>query len=72
MEMSLTQQIKDFVLTTAKMDKVGIASIDRFNESPEGLHPTDFLPGCKSVIVFCKRLYNPAGYTGACRCHRFS
>lgn len=56
MEKSLTQQIKDFVLTTAKMDKVGIAGIDRFNESPEGLHPTDFLPGCKSVIVFCKRL----------------
>ena len=52
----ITQQIKDFVLTEARMDKVGIASIDRFNESPEGMHPTDFLPGCKSVIAFCTRL----------------
>ena len=53
---SITQQIKNFVLTQARMDKVGIAGIDRFNESPEGMHPTDFLPGCKSVIVFCTRL----------------
>lgn len=53
---SITQQIKNFVLTEARMDKVGIASIDRFNESPEGFHPTDFLPGCKSVIAFCTRL----------------
>ena len=56
MSISLEQKIKDFVLNDVGMDKVGIASIDRFNESPEGLHPTDFLPGCKSVIVFCTRL----------------
>ena len=36
----IAQKIKDFALTEARMDKVGIASIDRFNESPEGLHPT--------------------------------
>ena len=56
MSLSFEQKIKDFVLNDVGMDKVGIASIDRFNESPEGLHPTDFLPGCKSVIVFCTRL----------------
>ena len=53
---SIEQQIKNFALTEARMDKVGIASIDRFNEAPEGCHPCDFLPGCKSVIVFCTRL----------------
>lgn len=53
---TVTQQIKTFVLTEARMSKVGIAGIDRFNSSPEGVHPTDFLPGCKSVIVFCTRL----------------
>ncbi len=53
---TVTQQIKNFVLTEARMDKVGIAGIDRFNESPEGFHPTDFLPGCKFVIAFCTRL----------------
>ena len=55
-ELSVTQQIKNYVLNECHMDKVGIACIDRFNESPEGQHPTDFLPGCKSVIVFCTRL----------------
>ena len=30
----------------------GIAGIDRFSDAPEGFHPTDIYPGCKSVIVF--------------------
>ena len=55
MNSKLSQEIKAFALSCG-VDKVGIASIDRFNESPEGLHPTDFLPGCKSVIAFCVRL----------------
>ena len=33
------------------MDMCGIASIDRFAESPKGRHPTETLPGCKSVIT---------------------
>ncbi|HIS40721.1 MAG TPA: epoxyqueuosine reductase [Candidatus Aphodovivens avistercoris] len=61
---TVTQQIKNFALTEARMDKVGIASIDRFNEAPEGMHPTDFLPGCKSVIAFCTRL--PDGAVESC------
>jgi len=36
-------------------DICGIASIDRFNESPEGFNPIDTLPSCKSVIVFGKK-----------------
>lgn len=36
-------------------DLCGIASIDRFEDAPEGFHPLDVLPGCKSVIVFAKR-----------------
>jgi len=53
---TIEQQIKNYALTEAKMDKVGIASVQRFNESPAGNHPTDFLPGCQSVVVFCTRL----------------
>lgn len=52
----IAQQIKTYALEKCGVDKVGIASIDRFNSSPEGFHPTDFLPGCKSVIVFAIRL----------------
>jgi epoxyqueuosine reductase QueG len=36
-------------------DFCGIASIDRFNESPEGYNPVDTLKSCKSVIVFGKK-----------------
>ncbi len=36
-------------------DLCGIASIDRFDAAPEGFHPSDVLPDCKSVIVFMKR-----------------
>jgi len=51
-----TEEIKKYALCQAGMDKVGIAGVDRFNESPEGFHPEDILPGCKSVIVFCIRV----------------
>jgi len=36
-------------------DLCGIASVDRFDEAPEGFHPCDVLPSCKSVIVFAKK-----------------
>lgn len=36
-------------------DLCGIASVDRFGDAPEGFHPIDVLPSCKSVIVFAKR-----------------
>jgi len=35
-------------------DLCGIASIDRFDEAPEGFHPRNVLPQCKSVIVIAK------------------
>ena len=33
-------------------DLVGIASVDRFSNAPEGFHPLDVLTTCKSVISF--------------------
>ena len=51
--------IKELVKMTAKshgMDLCGVAGIDRFAGSPAGRHPTDVLPGCKSVIVIAVRL----------------
>lgn len=44
------------IATKYGMDMCGVASIDRFDESPNGRHPTDILPGCKSVIVVGVRL----------------
>ena len=36
-------------------DLCGIASLDRFADAPEGYHPTDVFPLCKSVISFACR-----------------
>ena len=49
-----TDKIKQ-VLFDMGADLCGVASLDRFNGAPEGFHPFDVLPSCKSVIVFAKR-----------------
>lgn len=36
-------------------DLCGIASLDRFTDAPEGYHPRDVFPACKSVISFACR-----------------
>lgn len=36
-------------------DLCGIATVDRFSESPEGFGPTDIYPEAKSVVVVAKR-----------------
>ena len=36
-------------------DLCGIASIDRFSDAPNGYHPLDIFPTCKSVISFACR-----------------
>lgn len=38
------------------MDLCGVSGVDRFATSPEGKHPCDVLPGCRSVIVIGVRL----------------
>jgi epoxyqueuosine reductase QueG len=53
--MDISRIIKETALSNG-MDMCGIASIDRFEESLPGRHPTDILPGCKSVIVVGVRL----------------
>jgi hypothetical protein len=48
-----TDRIKK-VLFDMGADLCGVASIDRFDGAPEGFHPLDVLPSCKSVVVFAK------------------
>jgi len=55
MTMSLEQSIKNYALQIG-MDLCGIAPISRFEGAPQGSHPTDYLPGCKSVISVGLRL----------------
>jgi len=44
-------EIKKIVLRLGA-DLCGIASIDRFADAPEGYHPLDVFPQCRSVISF--------------------
>ncbi len=53
--MDIKSKIKEAAFKNG-MDMCGVASIDRFAGSPPGRHPTDTLPGCKSVIVVGVRL----------------
>ncbi len=53
--MDMKNRIKDVALNHG-MDMCGFAGVDRFDESPSGRHPTDILPGCRTVIVIGARL----------------
>jgi epoxyqueuosine reductase len=53
--MTIEQSIKDHAHRIG-MDLCGIAPVSRFDGAPQGTHPTDFLPGCKSVISIAVRL----------------
>lgn len=53
--MNIKQDIRNLA-TAVGMDLCGFASIDRFTHAPQGKHPCDILPGCKSVVVVGVRL----------------
>lgn len=40
------------IMTSLGADLCGIAGIDRFADAPEGYHPRDVWPDCRSVISF--------------------
>lgn len=49
-----SEEVKRTVLSLGA-DLCGIAGIDRFDDAPEGYHPLDVMPKCKSVISFACR-----------------
>ena len=54
--MSFTDKIKNYILFDCKMDAVGIAPASAFDAEEPNHRPDYILPGCKSVIVFAKRI----------------
>lgn len=46
-----SKKVKEIMISLGA-DLCGIASIDRFSDAPEGYHPLDVFPSCKSVISF--------------------
>ncbi|PKP03626.1 MAG: epoxyqueuosine reductase [Bacteroidetes bacterium HGW-Bacteroidetes-6] len=57
--------IKQIVIKNGA-DLFGIAPIDRFDDAPEGFHPTDIYQKTKSVIVFAKRIPSETLYAESC------
>lgn len=49
--MNTSSEIKNLSLSLGA-DKCGIASVERFKNSPDGFHPLDIYPKCKSVVAF--------------------
>ncbi len=54
--MLTSERIKRFALEKVKVDKVGIANIERFEHAPPDMHPKNIMPRAKSVIVLLKRV----------------
>jgi hypothetical protein len=52
----ITNEVKDFAIQKGA-HLVGVASVDRFEGAPKGHHPTDLLPGAKSVISIAMRFF---------------
>jgi len=52
--MITAEEVKSIVRSLSA-DLCGIASLDRFENAPEGFHPCDVFPACKSVVSFACR-----------------
>lgn len=49
-----SKEVKERIIALGA-DLCGIANVERFTAAPEGFHPLDVLPTCKSVIVIGHR-----------------
>lgn len=54
--MLTSEAIKKYATETLKVDKVGIANIERFKDAPPDMSPLNIMPQAKSVIVFIQRI----------------
>jgi len=54
--MLTSKTLKDFALNVAKVDKIGIANIERFKDAPKDMHPLQIMPRARSVIVIASRI----------------
>jgi len=52
---TLTREIKKLALS-GDVDYVGVASVDRFKNAPDGWKPTDLLESCRSVVSLGVRI----------------
>ncbi|MFW6030017.1 MAG: epoxyqueuosine reductase [Halanaerobiales bacterium] len=60
-----SENLKELILNMGA-DLCGIAPATRFKKAPEGFRPEDIYKGCKSVIVYAKKV--PHGSLDICSC----
>ena len=54
--MLTSEAIKKFATETLRVDKVGIANIERFKDAPPDMSPFNIMPRAKSAVVFVNRI----------------
>jgi len=54
--MLTSQKLKQFAVEKVHVDALGVASVERFKDAPPDLNPLTIMPGCRSVVVFIKRI----------------
>jgi epoxyqueuosine reductase len=54
--MLTAERLKEFALNEVRVDKIGIANIERFAQAPPDMHPLNIMPNARSVVVFIKRI----------------
>lgn len=54
--MTRTEEIRNYILTELNADLCGICPASALADEPEEYRATDIMPGCKSIIVFGKRM----------------
>jgi len=54
--MLTSRMVKEFALTVAGVDLVGIAPVSRFAGAPADMNPLTMMPRCRSVIVIGNRI----------------
>ena len=60
--MLTTEALRDYALNVVQVDKIGVANIERFDDAPADMHPSNITPKARSVVVFLKRIVR-----GTCR-----
>lgn len=59
-----SREVKEIV-SALGAELCGVASLDRFSDAPEGYHPLDVWPECRSVVSFACRFPAAAVFCGS-------
>lgn len=56
LNMLTSESLKQYAIEKCKVDKIGVANIERFKDAPVDMSPLSIMPRAKSVIVFIRRV----------------